>query len=60
MRPIDPIDPKDLFIGQGEPQTAQDLVNRLLELQELANDLQLKVVSAMLASAIGMIPVTRH
>lgn len=42
------------------PLTAQDLKDELEVLLQLADDLGLTVVGALLASAINVIPIVRH
>lgn len=43
-----------------DPLTAQDLKDELEVLLQLADDLGLTVVGALLASAINVIPIVRH
>ncbi|RYF10997.1 MAG: hypothetical protein EOO77_20360 [Oxalobacteraceae bacterium] len=60
MRPDNPEDHEALWTELGEPETAQDLVDALAELRLLAIRLDLKVVGAIVSSAIGMVPLTKH
>lgn len=60
MIPKDPIDPKSAWMGDGELKTAHDLVEELESLQLLADRLDLKIVSAIIGSAIGMVPLSKH
>jgi len=60
VRPDDPKDHEALWTGLGKPETAQDLVEALAELRLLAIRLDLKVVGAIVSSAIGMVPLTKH
>ena len=60
MRPDNPEDQDAFWTELGEPETAQDLVDALAELRLLAIRLDFKVVGAIVSSAIGMIPLTKH
>jgi hypothetical protein len=60
VRPDNPKDHEALWTGIGEPETAQDLVDALAELRLLAIRLDLKVVGAIVSSAMGMVPLTKH
>jgi hypothetical protein len=56
----DPDDADVAQTGQTSQRTAQDLIDGLAELRLLAIRLDLKVVGAIISSAVGMIPVTKH
>ncbi len=60
MRPNNPEDEEAFRTELGEPETGQDLVKALAELRILAIRLDFKVVGAIVDSAIGMIPLTKH
>ncbi|MES3154453.1 hypothetical protein [Sphingomonas faeni] len=60
MKSIDPEDPRFTPVKVGEPDTPQELVDALAELRLMAIRLDLKVVGAVISSAIGLIPVTKH
>lgn len=60
MKSIDPEDPRFTRVKLGEPDTSQELVDALAELRLMAIRLDLKVVGAVISSAIGLIPVTKH
>ncbi|MES3046728.1 hypothetical protein [Sphingomonas faeni] len=47
-------------MSSGNPLTAQDLKDEMEVLLQLADDLGLTVVGALLASAINVIPIVRH
>jgi mannose/fructose/N-acetylgalactosamine-specific phosphotransferase system component IID len=47
-------------MNSNTPLTAQDLKDELEVLLELADQLGLTIVGALLASAINVIPVVRH
>ncbi|MES3080641.1 MULTISPECIES: hypothetical protein [Sphingomonas] len=47
-------------MSSDDPLTAQDLKDELEVLLQLADDLGLTVVGALLASAINVIPIVRH
>ncbi len=47
-------------MSSDDPPTAQDLKDELEVLLQLADDLGLTVVGALLASAINVIPIVRH
>jgi mannose/fructose/N-acetylgalactosamine-specific phosphotransferase system component IID len=47
-------------MSSDDPLTAQDLKDELEVLLQLADDLGLTVVGALLASAINAIPIVRH
>ena len=47
-------------MSSDDPLTAQDLKDELEVLLQLADDLGLTVVGALLASAIDVIPIVRH
>jgi hypothetical protein len=46
--------------GDGEQETVHDLAEGLAELRLLAIRLDLKLVGALIGSAIGMIPLVKH
>lgn len=46
--------------GDGEQETVHDLAEGLAELRLLAIRLDMKVVGALIGSAIGMIPLLKH
>jgi hypothetical protein len=57
------VDPDDADVAQTEQsvqRAAQDLIGGLAELRLLAIRLDLKVVGAIISSAVGMIPVIKH
>jgi hypothetical protein len=56
----DPDDADVAQTGPGVQRTAQDLIDGLAELRLLAIRLDLNVVGAIISSAVGMIPVTKH
>ena len=60
MRLDDPHNFDGFTKGDGEQETVHDLVERLAELRLLAIRLDLKVVGALIGSAIGMIPLVKH
>jgi hypothetical protein len=47
-------------MSSDNPLTAQDLKDELEVLLQLADDLGLTIVGALLASAIDVIPIVRH
>ena len=47
-------------MSSDKPLTAQDLKDELEVLLQLADDLGLTVVGALLTSAIDVIPIVRH
>jgi mannose/fructose/N-acetylgalactosamine-specific phosphotransferase system component IID len=47
-------------MSSDNPLTAQDLKDELEVLLQLADDLGLTIVGALLASAINVIPIVRH
>ena len=47
-------------MSSDDPLTAQDLKDELEVLLQLADDLGLTVVGALLVSAINVIPIVRH
>lgn len=47
-------------MSSDDPLTAQDLKDELEVLLQLADNLGLTVVGALLASAIDVIPIVRH
>ena len=60
VRLTDPYDLDVDWMNEDELQTAQNLVDGLAELRLLAIRLDLKVVGAIVSSAIGMVPLTKH
>lgn len=60
MRLDDPHNFDGFTKGDGEQETVHDLAEGLAELRLLAIRLDLKVVGALIGSAIGMIPLVKH
>lgn len=60
MRPIDPNDLSSALMGDSERETPQQLSDALAALRLMAIRLDLKVVGAIVSSAISMIPTTKH
>ena len=60
MRLDDPHNFDGFTKGDGEQETVHDLAEGLAELRLLAIRLDMKVVGALIGSAIGMIPLVKH
>lgn len=60
MRLDDPHNFDGFTKGDGEQETVHDLAEGLAELRLLAIRLDLKLVGALIGSAIGMIPLVKH
>lgn len=60
MRLDDPNNFDDSNEENGQQETVRDLAEGLAELRLIAIQLDLKVVGALIGSAIGMIPLVKH
>lgn len=60
MRLDDPHNSDGSAKDDGQEETVHDLAEGLAELRLLAIRLDLKVVGALIGSAIGMIPLVKH
>jgi len=60
VRLDDPNNFDDSNEENGQQETVRDLAEGLAELRLIAIQLDLKVVGALIGSAIGMIPLVKH